>query len=128
MGDPPSFSASCQLNCAERLAGSARRLEGAVGTVRVGGGVTTVPPVFVKRRRFGVPLGRDVKRLPVAMDFNWLSIFAGERKPFAKRVTAAPATCGEAIDVPLSEALAPSEVYQAEVIELPGAMRSTQLP
>jgi Asp/Glu/hydantoin racemase len=41
---------------------------------------------------------------------------------------AAPATCGEAIDVPEIVAVDVVELLQAEVIALPGAKMSTQLP
>ena len=41
---------------------------------------------------------------------------------------AAPATCGDAIEVPLIVFVAVSEEYQAEVMPDPGAKRSTQLP
>src|SRR5690606_3768060 len=41
---------------------------------------------------------------------------------------AAPATCGDAIEVPEIVLVALSEVYQAEVMLLPGAKRSRQLP
>ena len=41
---------------------------------------------------------------------------------------ATPATCGEAIDVPLSVAVAVFEVAHAESIPLPGANRSRQVP
>ena len=41
---------------------------------------------------------------------------------------ATPATCGEAIEVPLRVAIALVAVYQAEVMELPGAKRSRHFP
>jgi hypothetical protein len=41
---------------------------------------------------------------------------------------AAPATCGEAIEVPLIVLSAVLLVYQAEVIDEPGANKSRQLP
>ena len=41
---------------------------------------------------------------------------------------AAPATCGEAIEVPLIVFVPVLLVYQAEVIELPGAKISRQVP
>ena len=39
-----------------------------------------------------------------------------------------PATCGEAIDVPLSVKVAVSESTYADVMSTPGANTSTQLP
>src|SRR5690349_10515325 len=44
------------------------------------------------------------------------------------RSAAAPATCGVAIEVPLSVFVAVSEVNHAEVMPTPGAYRSRQLP
>jgi len=41
---------------------------------------------------------------------------------------AAPATCGEAIDVPDSSSVAVSPVYQSETMSTPGANRSTHEP
>ena len=41
---------------------------------------------------------------------------------------AAPATCGDAIEVPLIELVAVSLVRHAEVIDEPGAKMSTQEP
>ena len=41
---------------------------------------------------------------------------------------AMPATCGDAIEVPLIVLVAEELVYQADVMELPGAKTSTQLP
>jgi hypothetical protein len=41
---------------------------------------------------------------------------------------ATPATCGDAMEVPLSVAVAVSELNQADKIPEPGAMRSRQPP
>ncbi len=41
---------------------------------------------------------------------------------------AAPATCGDAIDVPLIVFVATSLVFQDDVIDDPGALISTQVP
>ena len=46
----------------------------------------------------------------------------------AKRRAAAPATWGEAIEVPLMVLIAVVEVCHAAVIEDPGAKMSTQVP
>jgi heme/copper-type cytochrome/quinol oxidase subunit 2 len=48
--------------------------------------------------------------------------------PAAMRRTAAPATCGEAMDVPLMVFVAVVDPIQVLVMLLPGAKRSTQLP
>ncbi len=53
----------------------------------------------------------------------------GEAAGFTRRYSAAtPATCGEAMDVPLKVALAESLVFQAEVMLLPGANKSKHGP
>jgi hypothetical protein len=46
----------------------------------------------------------------------------------ARSIAAAPATWGEAIEVPLRTLVAVFEVAQSEVIWTPGAYRSTQGP
>ncbi len=54
---------------------------------------------------------------------------AGEAEGFPSRYNAAtPATCGDAIDVPLMVAVAVLLSSHAEVMELPGAKISRQLP
>jgi hypothetical protein len=58
-----------------------------------------------------------------------LRTVAGEAPGFPCRYCAAtPAVCGVAIDVPLIVRVAVVLVYQADVIETPGANQSTQLP
>src|SRR5688500_6316251 len=58
-----------------------------------------------------------------------LRIVAAEADGFACLYRAAtPATCGEAIEVPLSVAVAVFDVYQAERMEEPGAKRPRQVP
>jgi hypothetical protein len=47
---------------------------------------------------------------------------------FSKKRAAAPQTWGEAIEVPLMVLVAVGEVIQAEVIKLPGAKTSVQVP
>ena len=47
---------------------------------------------------------------------------------FWRICAAKPATCGAAIEVPLMVWVAVDEVYQADLIELPGAKRSRQVP
>ncbi len=46
----------------------------------------------------------------------------------SRKSATAPATCGDAIEVPLSVDVAVSLVTQAEVIPLPGVNMSTQAP
>jgi hypothetical protein len=54
---------------------------------------------------------------------------AGERDVFAESTSAAaPATCGDAIDVPLIDRVTVLLVDQAEVIDEPGAKMSRQVP
>ncbi len=65
----------------------------------------------------------------VAFDVIVLVTDEGEAVGLPCKIKAAtPATCGEAIDVPLIVFVAVSLVYHAEVIELPGAKISRQLP
>ena len=53
----------------------------------------------------------------------------GEAVGLPCKISAAtPATCGEAIEVPLIVLVAVLLVYHADVIELPGAKTSRQLP
>ena len=47
---------------------------------------------------------------------------------FCKYKAATPATCGDAIEVPEIVFVAVSDVYQADVIEEPGAKMSRQVP
>ena len=66
IGAPPSVLERCHDTRAARFAASAMTEVGADGTVSVGGGLTTPESGLVKRRRFGVPVGRAEKRLLVA--------------------------------------------------------------
>ena len=70
-----------------------------------------------------------VKRFVVEPLTIALRIVVAEADGFACLYRAAtPATCGEAIEVPLKVAVAVVDVYQAERIDEPGAKISTQVP
>jgi hypothetical protein len=54
---------------------------------------------------------------------------AGVKDVFAESTSAAtPATCGDAIDVPLMVLVAELLLYQADLIDEPGAKMSRQVP
>ena len=57
--------------------------------------------------------------------FTWAAVSVGS---IASLSAATPATCGDAIEVPLSTAVAVSLVFQALVMPTPGAKRSRQVP
>lgn len=81
------------------------------------------------RRRFGEPEPglptTPVVALLTRKFVTWLGLQLG----FADRTSAAaPATCGEAIDVPLAVRVAVLLVYHAEGMFTPGAKMSRQLP
>ena len=83
--------------------------------------------VDLKSNLFGVPLGFPVMTFVVALDLIQLSMVLEAASPNALLYSAAtPATCGEAIDVPLIvRVLLPIHV---DVMLDPGAYTSTQLP
>jgi len=56
------------------------------------------------------------------------SMVALPELPWPRRTAATPDTCGQAIDVPLICAVPEFELWLADVMYLPGAKRSTQLP
>ena len=56
---------------------------------------------------------------------TWLAVNDGLA---ASTRAAAPATCGEAIDVPLIVLVAVFDEYQSEVMDEPGAKMSRQVP
>ena len=78
--------------------------------------------------RLGDPAGSLIL-LSVAEPSSWVVTWSAVRPGLAcsSRATI-PATCGAAIDVPLSTNVAVSESTYAEVTSTPGANRSTQLP
>jgi hypothetical protein len=65
----------------------------------------------------------------VALSVSSRATAAGAAEGFAASTSAAaPATNGVAMDVPLWETVALSEENHADLIDAPGAYRSTQLP
>ena len=79
--------------------------------------------------RLAVPVGIPLNTFSVALLTIVLRTVAGDAPGFACRMRAAtPATWGEAIDVPLSVAVAVSLVRHAERMLDPGAKMSTTLP
>jgi hypothetical protein len=80
-------------------------------------------------RRFGEPRPAELTT-PVVAEFTISVVtWAGVRLGLWLNMRAAtPATWGEAIEVPFRLASAVGEVCQAEVIALPGAKRSRQVP
>lgn len=104
-------------------------------TSGAGGGVVpppeSVPPVASKPliNRFGEPVPALPTLLLDAVDTNFWATAAGVAVGCCCNTWAAtPATCGLAIDVPLMVLTAVSPVYQAELMELPGANTSRQEP
>ena len=98
--------------------------------VGVGVGVGPgVAPLLTNSRRFGEPVPGLVTLFGVEAVISASATCAGEAAGVAPRTSAAaPATCGVAIDVPLIVLVAVSLVFQAEVIALPGAKMSVQVP
>src|SRR5690606_14657370 len=87
------------------------------------------PRPSVYSSRLGEPLPGEVTTPVVAVETIASATCEGEAEGLACRYSAAaPATCGDAIEVPEIVLVALSEVYQAEVMLLPGAKRSRQLP
>ena len=83
----------------------------------------------VYKSRFGEPEPMPVSRFSVALLYSQLRTVAGDDDGKRCRYSAAaPATCGDAIEVPLIVLVAVVLVYHAERIELPGAKMLTQLP
>src|SRR4051794_5327328 len=79
--------------------------------------------------RFGEPVPALVTTSVVAFAVSVAAIVAGVAPGCSESSTAAaPATCGEAIEVPLSDAAALSAVYQEEMMLWPGAKTSTHGP
>jgi hypothetical protein len=70
--------------------------------------------------RFGVPLGFERMTPDAALLLIELARVADDASPFADLYSApTPATCGDAIDVPLIVLVPP--VYQSDLTETPGA-------
>lgn len=91
-----------------------------------GGGVVPVPTLS---NRFGEPEPGLETTLGVALATSWLRTCAGVQPGLALATrAAAPTTWGVAIEVPLIVLVAVLLVYQAEVIDEPGAKMSRQVP
>ena len=99
-----------------------------VGATVVVGGVEPEPE-SMNNKRLGEPTSADVTRLGVAEATSALRTCVGDSAPFApRRRAAAPATWGEAIEVPLIVFVAVDDVYQADLMLEPGAKMSRQFP
>jgi hypothetical protein len=101
-----------------------------VGVV-VGGAVVVVGGTALptKRRRFGELLPDDVTTFGVAEVVSAVATDAGVSEGVVEsNSAAAPATCGDAIDVPEMLLVADVLVLQADVMLEPGAKMSRQLP
>ena len=95
-------------------------------TVVVGDTTLSAP---TKSSEFGEPAPISVNAPDVALSLMRDATCAGERFGCDSRMrAAAPATCGAAIDVPLSVAVATSLVEVADVIDEPGANTSRHVP
>ena len=82
-----------------------------------------------KSSRLGEPVPALVTLFGVELLMIAAATVAGEAVGFVSRNNAAtPATCGDAIDVPEIVLVAVSLVRHAEVMPLPGAKISTQVP
>ena len=100
---------------------------GGVGPGAGGGCGAELSPVY--RSRFGEPAPASVTTPVVAADPIVAATCAGVLSGLAERIRAAsPATCGDAIEVPEIVLVAVVDVFHADVIPVPGAKTSTQLP
>ena len=85
--------------------------------------------MYVMRSVFGDPDLTSSNRPVVANSISFEFTNAGVAVGYADRIRAAtPATCGDAMEVPVMVAVAVSEVLNEEVIEPPGAKISTHGP
>lgn len=92
-------------------------------------GVGTNDAVSVANSKVVEPVPADVTFAGVEVDTREVRIWAGVAAGFFSRRSAAePATCGEAIDVPLIELVAVVLPIQLERIPDPGAKMSKQVP
>jgi hypothetical protein len=79
--------------------------------------------------RLAVPAGIPLNRFVVlALTIAFLTVDGDAPGLFCKYLAATPATCGDAIEAPLSVAVAVSLVFQADIMLDPGANISTTLP
>src|SRR5215211_4679159 len=87
------------------------------------------PSLPLNSSRFGLPAPGSVITFGVAVlmiaDVTCAALADGLR---SRTVAAAPATCGDAIDVPDMVAVAVSFAMPAETMSTPGAYRSVQVP
>src|SRR5690606_535864 len=94
-----------------------------------GGGGGVVPPSPTCSRRLGDPLPGLPTTPEVAAAVRAEETWAGVAEGLSARCrAAAPATCGLAMDVPEMVLVAESLLFQAEVMEEPGANRSSTEP
>ncbi len=77
---------------------------------------------------WAVPLILPVVAWEVIIETTMAGVADGEPCSTLAAAPAAPAACGEAIDVPLIVLVAVVPVCQAPVMPCPGAITSTQLP
>jgi len=118
------------LNVTVTLAPTAAPEELAAGLSAVTAGAVRAPAAgSVNSRRFGVPAVAAETAPGVAAESSFAATSAGGRPGDRDSImAAAPATCGEAIEVPLIRAVAVVEPGDADLMPTPGAYRSTQLP
>ena len=110
---------------AARLPATADTDTGAAGALATG---IPIPAGFAYSNAFTVPTGSELITSLVAASVSAKATIFGCWNPPAKSNAATPATYGDAIEVPLSTAVAVSPVNQAALIADPGAARSTQDP
>lgn len=106
------------------LVGLSAKVQG--GGVGVGVGP---PPINENSSRLGEPVPAFVTLFGVEPLMIAAVTVAGEALGFVSRNSAAtPATCGDAIDVPEIVFIAVSLVFHDDVMSVPGAKMSTQVP
>jgi hypothetical protein len=81
-----------------------------------------------KSKRLGLPVPAPVTLPEVALLESAVTTAWADDALSASRSAATPAACGDAIEVPLIVFIAKSEVCHADVMALPGAKMSKQLP
>ena len=80
-------------------------------------------------RRLAVPAGMPLRRLRfAALTISFLTVAGDADGLLCRNRAATPATCGDAIEVPLSVAVAVSLAFDADKMLEPGAKISTTLP
>ena len=92
-----------------------------------GVGVPPVKPIY--RSRFGEPVPtEDTLAVEALFRIALVTVPADAPGLSCRKSAATPATCGLAIEVPEIEFVAVAPVYQADVMPLPGAKTSRQVP